>query len=164
MQEPLQFKIIHVAVQHQYPFDDLGLIGKSEALALKYRTAESQFKAAQVILKKPNCPVVLENLSLNMGAEDAKSTGQRNPNTIFPNDLPDRFLELTDDQKMCLYDQEAANVLFYLGKIPKLYRSHEFRNGFLTKKQDEIGKLHFNRRAEAISVLDQPREEEARTH
>ncbi len=72
MQEPLQFKIIHVAVQHQYPFDDLSLISKSEQFALKHRTAESQFKAAQFILQKPNCPVVLENLSLNMGEKDVK--------------------------------------------------------------------------------------------
>lgn len=161
MQEPIQFKIIHVAVQHQYPFDDLDSIGESEKLSFKHRTAESQFKAAQVILKNPNCPVVLENLFLSMGGKDAKYTGKNNPNTIFPNDLPDSFLEVTDDQKMCLHDQEAANVLFYLGKIPKLYPSHEFRNGFLIKKRDQIGKLHINSKAEAIHALDQPREEEA---
>ncbi len=62
---------------------------------------------------------------------------------------------------MCLYNQEAANVLFYLGKIPKLYRSHDFQNGFLIKKRDEIGKLHLNRRTGSVGVLDQPREEEA---
>lgn len=109
-------KIIHIKQRHKLPFDI------KTSPEFKESTVRSQFMVAQEIRKYPGCPIVAEGCSDDIS--DATShLFSEVAQLVFPKGFPTNFDDLTTQQKDFLYDQGAAWVLFFLGKIPSIYKS-----------------------------------------
>src|SRR3990167_8415745 len=116
-----KLKVIHIAQTHSHPFaEDVKQFERTHNIDLNIfnRVAQSQFKVAQAIKQHSGCPVILEGLNFNLKSSDQTERFKK----IFPKGLPEKFEELTANQKTALYDG-GAYILFHLGEISSLSRS-----------------------------------------
>lgn len=85
---------------------------------------ESQFLAAQFILKNPHLPVVEERANEDLRKEDHSINFGigRITDELFPNGFPNDFEKLTENQKNHLYRYGGVRILFDLEKIPMIHK------------------------------------------
>lgn len=85
---------------------------------------ESQFLAAQFILKNPHLPVVEERANEDLRKNDHSINFGigRITDEYFPNGFPDDFEKLTENQKKHLYRYGGVRILFDLEKIPVIHK------------------------------------------
>lgn len=120
-------KIIHLGIYHRFFEADHyteSYLGAMKKLVYEL-VVESQFMAAKFILEHPNIPVVHEGYTedLRCSDYDVMPEPASGFNHAFPNGFPSRIEELTPEQKELLYEHGGVDTLFYLNKIPTIYKS-----------------------------------------
>lgn len=121
-------KIIHLGVYHK--FFEAEHYTQSYLRAMKtlvYETVvESQFIAAMYLLGHPDIPIVQEGYSEDVRRSDYDAMPAEHDhefNNAFPKGFPSHIDELTPEQKELLYEHGAVDTLFFLNKIPTIYKS-----------------------------------------
>ncbi len=114
-------ELIHIGQMHERPEHTPEQIEETIKSQLAVaRTIKNIFKKNQGPV-----PVVLEACYSNMGFKEKKRSSFY-LKAVFPYGLPENFEQLSDLQKDTLYYFGAVQILFYLDKIPMIYKaSHE---------------------------------------
>ncbi|MBY0377203.1 MAG: hypothetical protein K2Q33_01400 [Gammaproteobacteria bacterium] len=111
-------KIIHLKQRHAVA---RFLSEKPESLMSMELVLESQLQIAEYLRKlKPNTPVFLESSPLDHPNKEFITKLVRDH---FPNGLPETVSALSEPQKSLLYQNGAADILYYQGLLKDVYQT-----------------------------------------
>lgn len=139
-------KIIHIKKWHNIPFD---IKPGPEAIE---RATLAQFIIAHEIMKRPGYPVLVEEQQINIS--DPTIFPAKFAKMQFPEGISTDFNKLTLGQKNFLYTYGAAHTLFYLGKIPSIYKATHNENRDFIDIQISQGDIRDNEKRFSARGID----------
>lgn len=89
--------------------------------------AQSQFMVAQTIINHPTYLVLQEGCkeNLNKGNRHLYQSALSDVKSAFASGFPANYLDLSEAQKICLVNHQAAYVLYLLGIIDNVYQTSD---------------------------------------
>lgn len=131
-----KIKVIHLGQVHARPFE--------EHPDTKFMdiVINCQLLIGHYILRNLNCLVVQESISTDYTDPMQIPSWHKDIKRVFPKGFPANIYIMNDLQKKFLFEKGAVRILFFLEKIPCVYKSiHEDAAKYVRAHQDTLEKM-----------------------